>query len=124
MSLLKGLSCVLVMLLTGNSISLSGHPFCCSSWMVSQRMESGSPALAKLCALQHQQENIRGAAGEWACYKTTQPPDQVSMVFMKKGRLKGPGLSDPSWPHPPRRTRNTPKTPFSPSTAGKAGQAG
>ena len=56
MSLLKGLSCVLVMLLTGNSIWLRGHPLCCSCSMVSQRMESGSPALVKLCVLQHQRE--------------------------------------------------------------------
>lgn len=61
MSLLKGLFCILVILLSGNSISLRGQPLCCSWSMVSQRIESGSPALVKLCMLQHQQEEIGGA---------------------------------------------------------------
>lgn len=48
-SLLKGRSCVLLISLPGNSISLSGHPLCFSCSIVSQRMESGSPALVKFC---------------------------------------------------------------------------
>lgn len=48
-SLLKGLSCVFLISLPGNSISLSGHPLSFSCSMVSQRMESGSPALVKFC---------------------------------------------------------------------------
>lgn len=55
-SLLKGRSCVLLISLPGNSISLSGHPLCFSCSIVSQRMESGSPALVKFCVRQHQQE--------------------------------------------------------------------
>lgn len=98
MSLLKGLFCVLVISLPGNSISLCGHPLCCSCSMVSQRIESGSPALVKLCVLQHQQEKIRGAGGEWARYKMTQLPNQVSRVLMKKGRLKGPVCQIPPGP--------------------------
>lgn len=98
-SLLKGLFCVIVMLLTGNSISSRKHPLCCSCSMVSQRMESGSPALVKLCMLQHQRgKQIRGAGSEWACYKTTQLPNQFSTVLMEKGRLKGPVCQIPPGP--------------------------
>lgn len=47
--LLKGWSCVLLVSLRGNTISLSGHPLCFSCSLVSQRMVSGSPALVKFC---------------------------------------------------------------------------
>lgn len=53
--LLNALSCVLLISFTGNSISFSGHPLCCSCSMVSQRLESGSPALVKLSFLHQAQ---------------------------------------------------------------------
>lgn len=49
MSWFKERSCVLLISLSGNTISLSGHPLCFSCSMVSQRMVSGSPALVKFC---------------------------------------------------------------------------
>lgn len=61
-----GASCVLssravffswMKLLSGNTMSFASHPLCCSCSLVSQRMESGSPALVKFCALQNQRGN-------------------------------------------------------------------
>lgn len=104
-SLLKGLPCIVVMSLTGNSILSRGHPLCCSCSMVSQRMESGSPALVKFCVFKHQREKIRGAEGELACYKMTQLPNQgVGRGIDGERKDKGSCPSDPSWPLPPCRT--------------------
>lgn len=66
--------------------------------MVSQRTESGSPALVKLCVFKYQQEKIRGAEDELACYKMTQLPNQASEVSMEKGRLKSPVCQIPLSP--------------------------
>lgn len=75
-SLLNALSCVILTSLPGNSISLCGHPFCCSCSSVSQRMESGSPALVKFCELQHQQEKSE----EWEIsrHPTTLPSSRTT----------------------------------------------
>lgn len=106
--LLNALSCVLLISFTGNSISFSGHPLCCSCSMVSQRLESGSPALVKLCVLQHQTEKSGGQ--EVSKHTTQWPNPQTSSTgalgSVEKGRLKF------SWSHSTGKPQSPPRTDY------------